>query len=104
VEIQADDSNTLERPAGSRKGAGHVSLMERSGGGVYIHGITRYQVERQSEASPVGHVRAANRRSKQCKVIRGGAAPAFAACHFPAGKSPLSRPWRALKEGRSGRA
>jgi hypothetical protein len=78
--------------------------MERSGGAVYIHGIARYRIERQSEAAPVRHVRVANRRSKQCEVIRGGAAPAFGACHFPAGKSPLSRPWRALKEREAGRA
>ena len=71
---------------------------------MYIHGIARYRIERQSETAPVGHVRAANRRSKQCEVIRGGAAPSFAACHFPAGKSPLSRPGRALKEGRTASA
>lgn len=99
-----DDSYRLERPAGSRKGDGRVSTMERSGTAVYIHGIARYRIEWQSETAPVRHVRVANRRSKQCEVIRGGAAPVFAACYFPTRKSPLSRPSRALKEERTASA
>ena len=35
--------------------------------------------------------------SKQWQVIRAEGAPALPACHFPAGKWPLSQPWRALK-------